>query len=438
MSVTGSALALDTNQAMAILSGSAAAVDAVSGAPEVALPVPVVGEHRYGALNSGRPAANLATVETLVAKRRVLPPTRPRPRSPRKSAPHRSASTDRSPRTTSESRQSAFGTAAAIRPHLQGAFAGSRRMCYPGAMGRPTCSLWDVLFVCETRGAPGHDSSDRSARAHKLAAGWPRAGMQGKRRSRRFFVAWAASGVFWLCVLPLFIWDVTSPNSFVATTSQWGVIEVVLWAFRLAVACLICQSILIGLRLRRAMPDDSWPGIRWARWMRVSLFSRFARINATASGEARRCLAAEFTARSRCWGELLRGTRRNAESFTWIADPWSRRFTSATSMVMMLVFWGRAAWNLNQTSQSLFSQVSVVLGVACSTGMLAGPIRFRLARRRLRARILHRCCPDCGYSLEGLPETIDLGVVGIRVGPAHCPECGSLWPLLPPPAVSAT
>jgi len=69
--VTGSSVALDTSVAIDLLAGKAAAV--LPGHPtEILLPVPVVGELRYGALNSRRAAANLAEVERLVSRCRVL------------------------------------------------------------------------------------------------------------------------------------------------------------------------------------------------------------------------------------------------------------------------------------------------------------------------------------------------------------------------------
>ena len=69
--MTGNSVALDTSVAIDLLAGKAAAV--LPGHPtEILLPVPVVGELRYGALNSRRAAANLAEVERLVSRCRVL------------------------------------------------------------------------------------------------------------------------------------------------------------------------------------------------------------------------------------------------------------------------------------------------------------------------------------------------------------------------------
>jgi tRNA(fMet)-specific endonuclease VapC len=69
--VSGNSIALDTSVAIAILADRA---HILLAGPDVAflLPVPVVGELRYGALNSRRSAENLAEVERLVNRCRVL------------------------------------------------------------------------------------------------------------------------------------------------------------------------------------------------------------------------------------------------------------------------------------------------------------------------------------------------------------------------------
>ncbi len=69
--MTGNSIALDTSAAIALLQGQA---DALLSQPvgEILLPVPVIGELRYGALNSRRSTENLATVERLVSRCRAL------------------------------------------------------------------------------------------------------------------------------------------------------------------------------------------------------------------------------------------------------------------------------------------------------------------------------------------------------------------------------
>lgn len=69
--VSGNSAALDTSVAIDVLAGEAANLLS-QFAEEFLLPVPVVGELRYGALNSKRTSENLAAVDELVGRCRVL------------------------------------------------------------------------------------------------------------------------------------------------------------------------------------------------------------------------------------------------------------------------------------------------------------------------------------------------------------------------------
>src|SRR3954454_23834439 len=70
--MTGSSVALDTNQAIAILNDVPAAIAFYSTFAELCLPVIVLGELRYGALNSARVAENLERIDRLMQRCRVL------------------------------------------------------------------------------------------------------------------------------------------------------------------------------------------------------------------------------------------------------------------------------------------------------------------------------------------------------------------------------
>jgi tRNA(fMet)-specific endonuclease VapC len=66
--MTGSRIALNTNIAVQLLNGVPAILHRLSSFAELVLPVPVVGELRYGALNSAHRAQNTAKVEQLVSR----------------------------------------------------------------------------------------------------------------------------------------------------------------------------------------------------------------------------------------------------------------------------------------------------------------------------------------------------------------------------------
>ena len=70
--MNGSHIALDTNEAIAVLNNADDAGQWIAAFSVIYLPVPVVGELRFGALNSQRSRENRERVEALVARCRVL------------------------------------------------------------------------------------------------------------------------------------------------------------------------------------------------------------------------------------------------------------------------------------------------------------------------------------------------------------------------------
>lgn len=70
--MSGSVVALDTNEAIAVWNDFGDAGKWIAGFSVVYLPVPVVGELRFGALNSQRAQENRGRVEALVAACTIL------------------------------------------------------------------------------------------------------------------------------------------------------------------------------------------------------------------------------------------------------------------------------------------------------------------------------------------------------------------------------
>ena len=70
--MTGSSVALDTSVAIAVLNGQGNIGEWIQGFVEVNLPVPVVGELCYGALNSRNARENLLRVESLASHCHIL------------------------------------------------------------------------------------------------------------------------------------------------------------------------------------------------------------------------------------------------------------------------------------------------------------------------------------------------------------------------------
>jgi tRNA(fMet)-specific endonuclease VapC len=70
--MTGNSVALDTNQAIHVLNDVVQVIAWLGAFSELCLPVTVLGELRFGARKSSRAQSNLAKVESLVARCRVL------------------------------------------------------------------------------------------------------------------------------------------------------------------------------------------------------------------------------------------------------------------------------------------------------------------------------------------------------------------------------
>jgi tRNA(fMet)-specific endonuclease VapC len=70
--MSGAKAALDTNVVIDILSNDSRAIAWAHEFPEIYLPVPVLGELRFGALNSARSTENLQRLACLVSRCRIL------------------------------------------------------------------------------------------------------------------------------------------------------------------------------------------------------------------------------------------------------------------------------------------------------------------------------------------------------------------------------
>ena len=73
--------------------------------------------------------------------------------------------------------------------------------------------------------------------------------------------------------------------------------------------------------------------------------------------------------------------------------------------------------------------------VGCGLAMVLASIVmvYFAGRAGLRRSMLRHECPTCGHGLVGIPSSIAPELVkGAVVGPRLCPECATLWPLVPP------
>jgi tRNA(fMet)-specific endonuclease VapC len=72
MPKTGARVGLDSDVAIALLNDAPGVWTQIQNFDEIYLPVPTIGELRFGALNSGRPEENLRKIDFLIARCQVL------------------------------------------------------------------------------------------------------------------------------------------------------------------------------------------------------------------------------------------------------------------------------------------------------------------------------------------------------------------------------
>lgn len=79
---------------------------------------------------------------------------------------------------------------------------------------------------------------------------------------------------------------------------------------------------------------------------------------------------------------------------------------------------------------------AAIIPVCLVMALLIPNVVRRTTRNADKAQ-LSRACPDCGFSLAGMPALVMTNPINpaetIDAGPAKCPECGTHYPLVPPP-----
>ena len=73
--MTGSLVVLDTNVVVALLNGDPKITPWLASFPILCIPMPVIGELQFGALNSSRPADNLSRIQKFLGSSRALETT---------------------------------------------------------------------------------------------------------------------------------------------------------------------------------------------------------------------------------------------------------------------------------------------------------------------------------------------------------------------------
>lgn len=93
--------------------------------------------------------------------------------------------------------------------------------------------------------------------------------------------------------------------------------------------------------------------------------------------------------------------------------------------------------NMFAAAPGLKLPMTIIGFVAFIAAITASRRRLGRALRETTESLSQAQCPDCSYTLAAIPNAIDPALLnGISTGPARCPECGTHWPLVPPPVPS--
>ena len=226
----------------------------------------------------------------------------------------------------------------------------------------------------------------------------------------------------------------------------------------MAIVLAIPLTLALGYLLvlwtpRLPRPPSQPPPLRWEDllWMTglIALMGWFILVGAARNGRKGRVIVAhERTAvinRALKRGltdpnaaQALTSTVESRRS--WWKDRLSSHSTAGVSRIGLVSPFARVATftlilafalpTITDASDSAFSLFPLAVVFSWPFVLLAF---LRVGNRRVHQRMLAGQCPDCGYDATAVPPAFDEPSLA-TLGPARCTECGSPWPLVPPPA----
>jgi hypothetical protein len=209
----------------------------------------------------------------------------------------------------------------------------------------------------------------------------------------------------------------------------------------IAVFVLVMFAWSVFFHHRKPVEDRRIAGVRFVREFPVRRVLRLSSPNSTAHFDASAAQQASLDTNIAACAAIL-----DARNTHWQSLPKKRRVldtavANSPRQIKLQVGFGLV--------MSLFLLSSMPLGIlnnsllhTASIVLLYVAIGFLFTSRRTGqnadAARLRGCCPDCDFSLAGLERPLPLRTLThegrpLDIGPALCPECGTHWPLIPPP-----
>lgn len=165
---------------------------------------------------------------------------------------------------------------------------------------------------------------------------------------------------------------------------------------------------------------DSLRAVRQTRARRAA-----ALLGTPLDDESLRAAGEELARRRAAWSKPF----DDLPTQTSAAPTWGLVFTPKLWVIAIAAMLGVSIFSVSSRGSSSLPFIMVNALWAIPSYSLRSSIK------RLTVCAANGRCPDCNYTLKGVPaRVLGAGEVRLDLGPKRCPECGSPWPLIPPPA----
>jgi hypothetical protein len=215
--------------------------------------------------------------------------------------------------------------------------------------------------------------------------------------------------------------------SMLVAVALWAGMVYVQWAIVAAGLAYFVYLVLWRIRGRRAFGSADNTIVRRMKRRRIAEYARAARSLGPAQIGA---LSKDLPRRVELWRSALSTNKGLTARGPFVfADPWMGLTILAVVVALFAAPIASAGHSPGRGEPWMWIFWTLMILAA-----LLGPFRLRRLRRRLLRALNERVCPNCWYDLVSLPPALEPKLTGgYSTGPSRCPECGSPWPLLPPP-----